>query len=75
MQKVKTRGRRPGVTTERHDDSGKAKRKHRLDAEDIEGLPEVELRVTGQKASDLYQDVQAAPCVGHFILHTHNTTL
>lgn len=38
----------------------------------MEGLPEVELRVTGQNGSDLYQDVQAAPGVGHLILYTAN---
>lgn len=40
----------------------------------MEGLPEVDLRVSGQNRSDLYQDVQAAPCVGHLILSAHAQT-
>lgn len=38
----------------------------RMDA----GLPEEQLSVPGQQGLDLYQYVQAAPCVSHFILHT-----
>lgn len=39
------------------------------------GLPEVELGISGQDGLDLYQDIQAAPRVGHFILSTHTHTL
>lgn len=35
-----------------------------------EGLPEEQLSISGQQGLDLYQDVQAAPCVCHFILQT-----
>lgn len=36
-----------------------------------EGLPEEQLSISGQQGFDLYQHVQAAPCVSHFILPTH----
>lgn len=38
----------------------------------IGGLPEVDLGVRGQNGPDLYQDVDAAPGVGHFILIRQN---
>lgn len=37
------------------------------------GLPEEQLSLPGQQGLDLYQYVQAAPCVSHFILHTKHT--
>lgn len=40
-----------------------------------EGLPEEQLSISGQQGLDLYQHVQAAPYVSHFILHTINRKL